>query len=401
MKAIIVGGGVAGPAVALALQHVGVEAVVLERRVERHPEVGSYFTVAPNGLDALDLLGGLDVAREIGFATTTNTMYGATGRRLGELSLGVPLADGSVALTAKRSLLAARLLDEAERRGIGVRRGADVADVASDGGRATVRLTDGERLGADLVVGADGVRSGVRSTIDPGAPRGRYVGLTNFGGITRRTPLASTLRPEAWHFVFGARAFFGAHATPDGDVVWFVNVPEPEISRERRTTTTLEEWQRRLLDLVAADAGPAADLVADGTLELAGDNTYDLPHVPHWTRDGLVVVGDAAHAPSPSSGQGASMALEDAVVLATSIRDHARTTAELPAALHAYEQARRARVERIVKAGARSSSAKTLGPVGRRFQEAAMSLVFRYLVTDRSTAWMTGSRLSWGGDRVA
>ena len=77
---------------------------------------------------------------------------------------------------------------------------------------------------------------------------------------------------------------------------------------------------------------------------------------------------------------------------------HVPTPADLPTARRACEQGRRVRVERIVKAGARSSSAKTLGPVGRRFQEAAMSLVFRYLVTDRSTAWMTGSRLTWDGD---
>jgi 2-polyprenyl-6-methoxyphenol hydroxylase-like FAD-dependent oxidoreductase len=304
-------------------------------------------------------------------------------------------------LTAKRSLLAARMLDEAERRGVDVRRGAEVTAVESDSARAVVTLSTGERLSADLVIGADGVRSRVRQAIDPAAPAGRYVGLTNFGGITRGTALAESLRPEAWHFVFGARAFFGAHPTPDGDVVWFVNVPEPEISRERRTTTSLEDWQRHLLDRVAGDTGPAAELIAAGTLELAGDNTYDLPHVPYWTRDRLVVVGDAAHAPSPSSGQGASMALEDAVVLATSLREGAQTPAALPSGLRAYEQSRRARVERIVKAGARSSSSKIPGPVGRRFQEVAMSLVFRYLVTERSTAWMTGSRLSWDDTLVA
>jgi 2-polyprenyl-6-methoxyphenol hydroxylase-like FAD-dependent oxidoreductase len=401
MKAVIVGGGVAGPATALALRHVGIDAVLLERRAGRDPAEGSYFTLAPNGLDALDLLGGLDLAREVGFPTATNVMYGATGRLLGEIRLGVPLADGTVALTAKRSLLAAGFVDQAESRGVDVRRGAEVVAVASQDGSATVTLADGERLAAELVVGADGVRSRVRPAIDPEAPAGRYVGLTNFGGITRKTPLASSLRREAWHFVFGARAFFGAHPTPAGDVVWFVNVPEPEISRERRAATSAEDWQRRLLDLVADDAGPAAELVAGGTLELAGDNTYDLPHVPHWTRDRLVLVGDAAHAPSPSSGQGASMALEDAVVLATSLRDHASGPADLPTALHAYEQARRARVERIVKAGARSSDAKTHGPVGRRFRETAMSLVFRYLATERSTAWMTGSRLSWDGQRAA
>jgi 2-polyprenyl-6-methoxyphenol hydroxylase-like FAD-dependent oxidoreductase len=401
MNVLIVGGGIAGPATALALQHVGIDAVLLEGRACRDAAEGSYFTIAPNGLDALDLLGGLDLARDVGFPTTTNVMYGASGRLLGEIGLGVPLADGTVAITAKRSLLAARLLDRAEGRGVQVRRGAEVVAVSSQDGSATVTLADGERLAADLVIGADGVRSRVRPAIDAAAPAGRYVGLTNFGGISRGTPLAASLRPEAWHFVFGARAFFGAHPNPAGDVVWFVNVPEPEISRERRAATSAADWQRRLLELVADDAGPAAELVADGTLELAGDNTYDLPHVPHWTRDRLVLVGDAAHAPSPSSGQGASMALEDAVVLATSLRDHASAAADLPAALHAYEQTRRARVERIVKAGARSSDAKTHGPVGRRFREAAMSLVFRFLVTDRSTAWMTGSRLSWDGQRAA
>src|SRR3954462_13646634 len=110
-------------------------------------------------------------------------------------------------LTAKRSLLSARMLDEAERRGIEVRRGAEVTGVESDGDGAVVSLSTGERLPADLVVGADGVRSRVRRAIDPAAPNGRYVGLTNFGGITRDTPLAGSLRPEAWHFVFRARAF--------------------------------------------------------------------------------------------------------------------------------------------------------------------------------------------------
>ena len=401
MEVIIVGGGIAGPATALALHSVGIGAVVLERRSDRNADEGSYFTIAPNGLDALKLLGLLDLARDVGFPSTKNRMFGATGRLLGELSLGVPLADGSVGLTLKRSVLAARLLDEAERRGVEVRRGAEVTGIESDDSGAVVTLTSGERIRADIVVGADGVRSRVRRVIDPDAPNGRYVGLTNFGGITTDTPIARSLEREAWHFVFGARAFFGAHPTPAGDVVWFVNVPEPEISRERRAATSLPEWRHHLLDRVAGDVGPAAELIAAGTLELAGDNTFDLPHVRHWTSGRLIVVGDAAHAPSPSSGQGASMALEDAVVLALALRDHATSAAAIPAGLGAYEQARRARVERIVKAGARSSNAKIPGPIGRRFQEAAMSLVFRYLITDRSTAWLTGSRLSWDERVVA
>ena len=285
MRAVIVGGGVAGPALGLALQRAGIESVLLERRAEADPDAGSYFTVSPNGLDALDAVGALHLAREAGFASRRNTMYGATGRLLGRLSLGVPLDDATVALTMKRSRLAVLLAEEAERRGVEVRRGARVVSVAGGADGVSATLEDGTTVHGDVLVGADGVHSLVRRTIDPDAPAGRYVGLTNFGGITRSTPLAATLEPEAWHFVFGSRAFTGAHPTPDGDVVWFANVPRDEISREERASTSDEQWQDWLLDLVREDAGPAAELIRHGQLELAGDNTYDLPHVPTWSRD--------------------------------------------------------------------------------------------------------------------
>ncbi|MBO0926257.1 FAD-dependent monooxygenase [Cellulomonas sp. zg-ZUI199] len=392
MRVVIVGGGVAGPALGLALHRTGIEAVVLERRAVLDAEEGSYLTVGPNGLDVLATLGVRDAVEQAGFRTRHNVLHGASGRRLGTLSLAGTLAPGTGALTLKRSRLAAVLTGHARRAGVELRPGARVAQV----GPGRVVLEDGTHVDGDLVVGADGVHSLVRCTIDPAAPAGRYVGLVNFGGVTRGTDVARTLTPEAWHLVFGSRAFFGAHPTPDGDVVWFVNVPRLPVTREERAATTEPEWRAQLHALVGVDPGPAGDLVADGRLELAGDNTYDLPHVPTWSSDRMVVVGDAAHAPSPSSGQGASIALEDAVVLAQALRDCPDTRT----ALVTYEHARRARVERVVSAGARSGSAKIAGPVGRRVQEAVMPLVFRYLVTDRSTAWMYDHRIDWGA-RVA
>jgi 2-polyprenyl-6-methoxyphenol hydroxylase-like FAD-dependent oxidoreductase len=109
--------------------------------------------------------------------------------------------------------------------------------------------------------------------------------------------------------------------------------------------------------------------------------------VPTWWRGRTVLVGDAAHAPSPSAGQGAAMALEDAVVLARSVAEHGT------AGLGAYEQERRTRVEAIVKAGARSSSAKIPGRVGRVPLETMLSLLFRSGVAARSTAAFTAHRL--------
>jgi 2-polyprenyl-6-methoxyphenol hydroxylase-like FAD-dependent oxidoreductase len=250
-------------------------------------------------------------------------------------------------------------------------------------------FADGGREQGDLLVGADGVHSVTRRLLDPAAPAGRYVGLVNFGGYTPDS--AGTNEPGTWRMIFGRRAFFGYVADPAGGTVWFANVPRPAVTPAERAATTAGQWQRQLVELFAGDHGPASDLVAAGTLELAGDSTHDLPSVPTWHRGPMVIVGDAAHAPSPTSGQGASMAAEDGVVLAQCLRD----LPSIPEALAAYEGRRRARVERIVAQGARTGSAKTPGPVGRVLRDLALPLVFKLLVTERSMAWIYDHHIDW------
>jgi 2-polyprenyl-6-methoxyphenol hydroxylase-like FAD-dependent oxidoreductase len=390
LTALIIGGGVAGPTLALALQRVGVEPVVFEAYPRSARDVGSYFTIAPNGLAALRLLDALDLARAIGIPTRKNVLWNERGRRLAEIPLGAPLADGTPALTTKRAALARALQEEALRREVRVEFGKRLVDAAEGPDRRVVaRFADGSEAAGDLLVGADGIHSPTRRLIDPSAPGGRYVGLTNFGGYTRDARLGA--EPAAWHMVFGRRAFFGYVLDATGGAVWFANVPRPEITPAERAATSLEAWQGQLVELFRGDAGPAADLMRRGELELAGDNTYDLPHVPTWHRGRMIVIGDAAHAPSPSSGQGASLAMEDAVVLARCLRD----VEPVPAAFAAYERLRRDRVERIVAQGARSSSSKVPGPLGRLARDLMLRLLLRFVVTEKSLAWMYDYRVDW------
>ena len=392
-EVLIVGGGVAGPVAAMALQHAGIDAVVYEAYpppAEEAPEVGSYLTVASNGLDALRTIGADEPVLAAGFPTPTNVLWSGSGRRLGAVSNGGWRADGTAAHTIKRARLYRGLLHQAADRGIQVEFGKRLvgADPAADGG-VVARFDDGTRAAGGLLVGADGVHSAIRRLLDPAAPGGRYVGLVNFGGYTEDAPAEA--EPGAWHMIFGRRAFFGYVVDPAGGTVWFANVPRPPVGAAERDGTTAERWQRQLLDLFAADRGPAAELIAAGTLELAGDNTHDLPSVPTWRRGPMVIIGDAAHAPAPTSGQGASMAAEDAVVLAKCLRDQA----DIPEALATYERLRRPRVERIVAQGARTSSTKTPGPVGRIARDIMLPLVFRFLVTDKSTAWIYDHHIDW------
>ncbi len=388
MHALVIGAGVAGPVTAMALQAAGIDATVIEAHGPADPQTGSYFTITANGLEALRTIDGLDAALEAGFPTRRNVMWNQDGRRLATLPLDSTLPGSPTARTMRRSGLARILQDAALARGIDIRYGRRLtaASTAADG-RVVATFDDGSTADADLLVGADGVHSVVRRIIDPTAPEGRFVGLTNFGGLTRAA--AGGIAPGSWNLVFGHRAFFGYQATPDGDVVWFANVPRPRIDAAERAATTDDQWRAMLAELVAKDAGPGRRLIEAGELELAADNTDDLGHVPTWHRGRLVIIGDAAHAPAPTSGQGASMAIEDAVVLAGALRG----AATIEEAFGAFEGARRERVERIVAWGARGSSDKIPGRFGRLVRDSMLRVLFRFVITPASLAWMYDYRV--------
>src|SRR6185295_4287669 len=115
------------------------------------------------------------------------------------------------------------------------------------------------------------------------------------------------------------------------------------------------------LDVYGEDE-PGGDLLrnlAPEDLQVNGA-LYIMPPVPHWYRGRMVLVGDAVHAPSNSSGQGASLSIESAVELARCLRD-----LDVPAAFATFERLRRERVERIAARAAKINHAKAPGPVAK------------------------------------
>ena len=387
MKALIAGAGVCGPVTAMALQRAGVDAAVYDAHGPA-ADLGSYLTVASNGLDALRAIHAHEPVLKAGFPTPWTVLLSGSGRRLGRVAIGSTRPGRDASHTIRRAHLHHALHEEARRRGVPIAFGKRLIGAETTGRGVRARFDDGSEATGDLLIGCDGVHSVTRSIIDADAPAPRYVGLLNFGGYTRRAHVGDA---GAWHMIFGTRAFFGYVPDGSGGTVWFANVPRHASTRAEREGTTAEQWKRWLIDRFADDRGPAADLIATGTLELAADNTHDLPSVPVWHRPPIIVIGDAAHAPSPSSGQGASLALEDGVVLAQCLRDvHGPGSA-----LATFERLRRRRVERIVAQGARSSSSKAAGPVGRILRDLMLPFVFRYVVTEESQAWMYDHHIDW------
>jgi 2-polyprenyl-6-methoxyphenol hydroxylase-like FAD-dependent oxidoreductase len=388
-KALIIGGGIAGPVAAMALQSAGFDVVVYEAHQPIGEDVGSYLSVATNGLDALHALEIDGSIRATGFPTRHNVLLSSTGKRLGEISNGGTLQDGTVAHTIKRAHLYRALHQHAVQRGVPCEFGKRlvIAEPAADGVVAT--FEDGTRAGGDLLIGCDGIYSVTRGLIDPAAPSPRYVGLVNFGGYT--TGLHVPVEPGNWYMVFGRRAFFGYVVDPVGGIVWFANVPRDPVSDAERAATSVGQWKQQLIELFSDDQSPASVIIDAGEFELIADNTHDLPSVPTWSKGPMAIIGDAAHAPSPTSGQGASLACEDAVILAKCLRDLPDTAK----AFAVYEQLRRQRVERIVAQAARVGGRKAPGVLGSIVRDAVLPFVFKFMVTDKSQGWIYKHHIDW------
>lgn len=380
--ALVIGGGVAGPVAAMALQRAGIAATVVEARPVADDHRGAFLTLQINGIAALRAVN-VDVTG-LGFATASIRLRSGTGRLLGEVSTGEPLADGTVGVTLRRADLYQALRAEAGRRGIVVQHGRRLVDAEQAGSGVRATFADGTTATADLLVGADGVRSRVRRLIDPTAAAPRLLPVLDTGGFAPAQDTGAD--PGGYEMVFGRRAFFGWTVAPDGGVWWFANPPW----RAGAGALTDAQWREWLRELFAGDRGPARAIIESTPGEITGWETHDLPVVRHWHRDRMIVVGDAAHATSPASGQGASMAAEDAVELARCLRDLPDPTA----AFVAYEGLRRERVQRIVAQGARTSRQKAPGPVGRVLRDAVLPVVLRK--ARRGTQnWMHHHRVDW------
>ncbi len=389
-RTLIIGGGIAGPVAAMALRQAGIDSVVYEAYAGGVDAAGAFLTFASNGLDALRTIDAHHLVLAEGFPTPRMTIQSGTGKRLGDVPNGGTLPDGTVSQTLERADLYRTLRDEAVRRGARVEYGKRLVDAQTTPDGVVARFEDGTEVVGGLLIGADGIHSRARRIIDPSAPGARYIPVLNVCGYARDVLVQA--EPGTFHMVFGKRAFFGYAVHPSGEIWWFANPPRAaEPTGAELAAIGTEQWREMLMDFFVEDASPAVEIIRSTPGKLAGWATYDLPSVPTWHRGSMIVIGDAAHATAPSSGQGASLAIEDAVVLARCLRD----LPDVGQAFAAYERLRRARVERIVAHGARTSNSKAAGPVVRVLRDLMMPLVLKRVGRGDSLAWMHDYQIVW------
>jgi 2-polyprenyl-6-methoxyphenol hydroxylase-like FAD-dependent oxidoreductase len=357
-KALIIGGGIAGPVLGMFLHRLGIPATIYEARSKPNDRAGAFLNLAPNGLAVLETLGIREEITARGTPTTSIVFQNHRGKRLGVLP--------ETTVLLKRGQLNRGLREAAARHGIPMQFGKRLSSIETPaGGGVIARFEDGTEAKGDFLVGCDGIHSRTRRSVIPDAPEPQYTGIIDSGGFTRTAsvpPSGGVMR-----MTFGRKGFFGYQAVPTGEVYWFHNSSEPvEPDRTALQAIPSSEWRQRLLEVHRGDAEPIAQIIGSTEGAIERWPVYDVPSLPTWHRGPVCLIGDAAHAISPHVGQGASLALEDAIELARCLRD----LPDVQSAFAGFERLRRSRVEKMVREARRTGNRKAASnPVTRGIRD--------------------------------
>lgn len=345
----VVGGGVGGLAAALALARRGA-AVTLWERAAEFGEVGAGLQIGPNGVAVLAALG---VADRLAARATVPEAIELREHRAGRPVARLPLGAAAEARYGRpywhlhRADLLAVLVDAAMAAGVQVRLGQAIAGP-----------DDAALVGAEVVVAADGVRSGLRAGVAAGGAV-RFTGHVAWRGLMPAAQLPAELARPASRVWMAPGRHLVSYPLRGGRLVNFVAV-------EARDGWADEGWSspgdpaelRRAFADFGGDAGTLIAAVGDCFLW----GLFDHPPLPAWSAGRLVLLGDACHPMLPFLAQGATMALEDAFVLAAAL-----DAAETPAAgIAAYERTRRPRATRVQRASARNANVYHLAGPARQ-----------------------------------
>lgn len=341
-RAIVVGAGIGGLAAAVGLLRVGWEVTVYEQAPAAEP-VGAGISLWSNALRALEWLGVGDTIRSRGAVPIGGGARTPTGRWLSRSLGDAVLGDQDLTMVmVHRADLHEALLAALPTGTVRFGHRLQRVEERVDGGQAVsiqASTQDGQVTdSAELLVGADGIRSVVRTQLWPAGFAPRYAGFTAWRGVTDQPfPLAEQSQ------TLGPGSELGLVQLQDGRVYWYVTGDDAEGTRaadeHAEVLRRFGGWHAPIREVVEATS-PERVLRHD---------LYRLPRpYPSFVRDRIALLGDAAHAMLPTLGQGGCLALEDAVVLAAALAHASNGAAvDVTAALRAYDDARRPRDQRL------------------------------------------------------
>jgi 2-polyprenyl-6-methoxyphenol hydroxylase-like FAD-dependent oxidoreductase len=382
-RVAIIGGGIGGLTAARALCQRGIEVAIYEAAPELR-EIGAGVALGPNAMKVLRSLGLEDDVRAVAgrweWALTRN---GKTGRAISRTSRQQQTTlFGSAGATAHR----ADLLDVLSRSVPSeiVTLGTRCIAVEPDGPVAVARFEDGREVEADLIIGADGIHSAVRTSLfGPDAPR--FTGKICYRSVVSVDSVPGGPPPNDNAQWLGPHGTIVLYPVRRDELINVVCHYDDEGYRHESWVSRCDQaevleryagWHESLLRIFSA-----GDVWYKWAL-------YDRDPIPRWTRGRVGVLGDAAHPMLPYLGQGACQAIEDGCVLAAAL---AAEPADPLAGLALYERSRRPRASQVVLASReRGVSNHLASPLAalRRDVSIAVRRRFGRDPDGRGTAWI-------------
>jgi salicylate hydroxylase len=337
----VVGAGISGLTCTLALQRAGFRVDLYEAAASLQ-EVGAGITLAPNAMRGLDYLEvGERITRAGSEPSSQRVSHWQHGGTLLEFNRADTRAQyGAAYVYIHRADLQEILVDAVRAAGATLHLGKRLSAVTPGDPTATLVFDDGSEYGADLVIGADGLKSQVRPLFQP-LPA-HFTGHIAFRALAEASPAIQPLIDQSGMHIgpgkmvvryplrHGSRLNLVFFARQDGwtEDGWSIAAQPSELE------ALFGDWCEDVQKLLGA--------IAPGSLHKWAINAHSA--LDYWSLEGQVVlVGDAAHAMTPFMGQGAAMGIEDAVVLARAIAD----SVDFDSALQRYEAARLARTRMV------------------------------------------------------
>jgi 2-polyprenyl-6-methoxyphenol hydroxylase-like FAD-dependent oxidoreductase len=384
-KALIIGAGIAGPVAALFLKRAGIDTAVYEAWPYA-TGIGGGLQIAPNGMHVLAELGLAEEMIGRGAIAESFDFYSKSGSRIGSINRNMKARFGQPAVNMRRATLNEVLVDRAWCAGVELYFDKRLAKIEDRADRPIVAtFTDGSTAEGDFLIGADGVHSLVRQHVVPNGPKPFDTGLIGFGGFVRRALLEAASIGPRMEATVGQAGFFGygyCSPDPENSAMWWSTQPSNGIDAATFRAMDQGAMRQHLRDFHAGWHDPIPQVI-DAAETIGVTDTLDIATLPTWSRGRSVLIGDAAHATSPHAGQGASIALEDALRLARLLDQGG----ELGETFAQFEAERRPRAERVVALARRNGNSKReFTPTGAWVRDRMMKLLIP--LTSKGMEWM-------------